>query len=122
MDSPSVPVFALKGISWKIQLNVANKLVQPALLSRLRVIVLKNVSGILKLMVTMVFAIISATIQAICMRIILPVCVFHLAPSHPATSQTDSQAIALNGVLMAISHRPVAEPALTTALLVSLTI
>lgn len=56
------------------------------------------------------------------MQIIRPIFVFRLALVHPAISQTHYQATALDGVLMAISHRFLAEPALHTALLAFQTI
>jgi hypothetical protein len=87
------------------------------MLSLLHAIVFKGALEILRLTVTMEFATSSASRLTICMLIILPIFVFRLALVHPAISQTLYQETALDGVLKAISHRPLAEHALPTAML-----
>lgn len=105
--------------SWRIRLNVASRHAQLVLLSLQHAIVLQGALETLKLMATMEFATINVLIPIICMLITPLIFVSHPALLHPAISQTLFQATALVGVLMAISHRLVAEPAPHTVLLVS---
>jgi hypothetical protein len=108
-------VFVLRVSSWKIQLNVAKSCARPAMQNQLPVIALLDALATPKRLAAMEFAGINASNQSVCTQIIRPIFVSHLVLAHLITSQTLYLGTALAGVLMAISHKHLAEPALNTA-------